>query len=428
MHLNRNLIITVKTNMKRIILIISTLTIVGKVIGQTIPIVFTNATIHIGNGKVLPKGIVIIHEGKIIEAAEHQTVFYKNARVIDLSGKDIYPGLINLCSYAGLTEIDAARATHDFSETGDFNPNVRSAIAYNTDSKVVSTLKSNGILLQQTMPVGGRISGSSSCMKTFGWNWEDALYKSDEGIHIHWPELPEIHREESDLKAHKKHIDQLTQFVQDAKVYRLEKTHTHFNARLESMIPVWNGQRSVYMHVQTPEGILEAIAWLKQYPEWKIVLVGIQESEQVTEAIIESGYPVVCHNLHRLPTHSGDDVKQAYKQAEKLVHNGVLTCIALQGSWETRNLSYIAGTAAAYGLSKEEALQCITLNPAKVMGIDSQTGSIEKGKEANILITEGDVLDMKSSRISSAYFRGEEISLKNFQEELSEKFSRKPKP
>ena len=177
--------------MKRLTIYLITLLILLQVknsIAQQSPILFQGATIHVGNGAIIENGYLGIAQGKIGLCSSQLDSFFTKAVRIDVTGKHIYPGLISLNNMMGLNEVEAVRATLDVKEVGELNPNVRSLIAYNTDSKIVPTALANGILYTQPVPQGGLISGTSSLMRTVGWNWEDAAYKIDDGIHLNWPE------------------------------------------------------------------------------------------------------------------------------------------------------------------------------------------------------------------------------------------------
>ena len=392
---------------------------------QKITTIITGATIHVGNGEIIENGVVVLSNGKIELVGKTLKTLYKNAKTIDAKGKHIYPGLIGMNTIVGLNEIDAARATRDFNEQGSVNPNVRALIAYNTDSKIIPTLVFNGILFTQVVPQGGLVSGTSSLMKTQGWNWEDAAYKKDDGVHINWPEFnPYGNAEEQ--KAHiEKEMQQLSDIFEQAEQYsKLQKPET-FNARLNAMKPLFSAQAKLYVHVNSAKGIITAINFIKKYPAIKMVLVDAADAYLVTEIIRENNIPVVLTNIHRLPQRSAEDVDQPYKTASQLMKAGILVAISRSGSWEARNLAFNAGTTAGYGLSKEEALATITLNAAKIMGVDAQMGSIEKGKDASIMICSGDILDMRTNTIEQAFILGEDVDLSSQQKALGDKYLKK---
>ena len=396
---------------------------------QQTMVIIEGATIHLGNGKIINYGYLGFSDGKIILCDSQMNAMYKNAHLINAKGKHIYPGLICMNTFAGLNEIDEARATHDYREVGSINPNVRALIAYNTDSKIIPTIKSNGVLLMQVVPQGGLVSGTSSVMKTDGWNWEDAVYKTDDGVHINWPELINYNFAAGINETIKQMLDKellaidelFEQAFQYSKMAKPEVT----NIRLEAMRGLFNGTKNLYVHVNSSKGIISSINFTKKYSGIKMVLVGAADSYKLKELIKENNIPVVLTNIHRLPQRANEDVDQPFKTPFELMQAGILVAIGHTGSWESRNLMFNAGTAAAYGLTKEEALMCITENPAKILGIEKHCGSLEIGKDATLIISTGDVLDMKTSVVEQAFINGKEIDLNNQQKELNKKFTNK---
>lgn len=404
--------------------------VVSFVFAQPNPVVYKGATIHIGNGQVIEKGYLGMANGKILFCSAQMDAAYANAPSVDVTGKHIYPGIICMSNMMGLNEIEAVRATLDFKETGEINPNVRAMIAYNTDSKVTPTALSNGILFTQPVPQGGLISGMSSLMRTSGWNWEDAVYKVDDGVHLNWPE--EMHysgwwAEQGNAQQQKKEkeLQTILQFFEQADQYnRLAKADV-FNARLDAMKGVLNGTKNLYVHVEGAKAIIAVIQFKKQYPNMKVVLVDAQDAWMVKEQIKENNISVVLNNIHQLPKHGHSDIDQPYKTAVELVRAGITVAIGHNGYWESRNVMFNAGTTVAYGLSKEEALQCITYNAAKIMGVDKTIGSLEAAKDATFIISSGDVLDMRTSIVERAFMDGKEIGLDNQQKQLYRKFKEK---
>ncbi len=387
--------------------------------------IISGGTIHTGNGNVIENGIIVMSNGKIEMVGKTLTSLYKNAITIDAKDKHIYPALMCMNTIVGLNEIDAARATRDYNEQGNINPNVRALIAYNTDSKIIPTLTFNGILFTQIVPQGGLISGTSSVMKTEAWNWQDAAYKVDDGVHINWPEYSPYGNIEEQKKQIDKDMFLLNETFEQAEHYsHLEKPNTH-NARLAALKELFLSNKRLYLHVNTAKGIISAIQFFKKYPSIKLVLVEASDAYQLIELIKQYNIPVVLSNTHRLPQRSAEDIDQPYKTAAQLINAGVLVAISRNGSWETRNLAFNAGTAAAYGISKEQALATITLNVAKIIGIDTTCGSIESGKDANIIISSGDVLDMRTNNIEHAFVQGISLDLSSAQKALANKFLKK---
>lgn len=393
----------------------------GLCIAQTT--IIQNATIHIGNGKVIEKGVLVIEKDQITEVGLSLKNLYKNAKIIDATGKHVYPGLIAMNNIMGLNEIDAVRATKDYQEHGEFNPNVRSQIAFHTDSKILPTALYNGVLYTQAVPQGGVISGSSSLLRTKAWNWEDATLRKDDGIHLHWPQVsPNNPKQEEVLGSAIKEVED---FFAQAYQYQ-QQSKPKFNARLAAMKELLNGTVNLYLHVQEAQSIVRSVQFFKQnYPSVKLVLVGAPDAYLLLEFLKMHQIPIVLGNIHRLPTRNAEAIDQPYITPSQLVRAGLKVAISLEGSWESRNLAYLAGTAATYGLSKEEALQTITLNAAQIMGVDKQIGSLEVGKNASFIIAEGDILDMRTSKLWRAFLDGEELDLKNEQVKLAEKYLQK---
>lgn len=385
--------------------------------------IISGATIHVGNGQVIANGVLVIEKDRLVEVGTSLKNLYKNATVVDASGKHIYPGLIAMNNIMGLNEIDAVRATRDYQEQGEFNPNVRAQIAFHTDSKILPTAIYNGVLYTQPVPQGGVISGSSSLLKTKAWNWEDATVVKDDGIHLNWPQVsPNNPKHEEILREA---ILEIETFFANAKQYQQQNKPT-FNARFAAMKDLLNGKGNLYIHAQEAQSIVRAIGFFKQhYPSIKLVLVGATDAYLLIDFLKTNQIPVVLSNIHRLPLRNADAIDQPYITPSQLVQAGIKVAISLEGSWESRNLAYIAGTASAYGLSREEALQTITLTPAQLMGIDKEIGSLEVGKKASILIAEGDLLNMKTSKLWKAFIEGEEIDLNNEQVKLAEKYLNK---
>lgn len=397
-----------------------------------------NATIHLGNGKVLENGTIKIKDGKIEEVGSNISIPSDNENVVDATGKHVYPGLILATSSLGLVEVNSVKATQDAREIGDMNPNVRSLVAYNTDSKVINTLRSNGILLANVVPQGSFVAGSSSVVQLDAWNWEDAVYKTDAGMHIYMPSLMSRsgrgrfgggrgpQQPPSDpVKEGLEQMENLKLFFKEAKAYYDESSHEETNLKFEALKGLFNKSQKLYMHGNTVKQILVAIDFAKEFGI-DLVLVGASESFQIAELLKKNNVSVILSQPHSLPTGIDDDVDQPYKTAAVLQKAGVLFAISDDdGQTRGRNLPFNAGTAAAYGLSKEEALAAITLNAAKIMGVADKTGSIEVGKDANIIVSDGDILDMRTSNVTDAFIQGRKIDLTDKHKLLNDRFNQK---
>ncbi len=391
-------------------------------------------TLHIGNGQVIGNGSIVIDNGKIVEIGQ-QIAIPQDARVIDAHGKQVYPGLILPVTDLGLKEIaGSVRGSNDFQELGDLNPNIRSIVAYNTDSKFINTLRANGILLAGVAPQGGTISGSSTVVQLDAWTWEDAAYKMDGAIHLNLPAFasrarkltgPAAEPANDPVRLALKKIEEIKEFFREAKAWLQEPVHRETNLKFQAVRGLFSKEQKLFVHADQYKQMLVAIDLAKEFG-FDVVIVGGRESWMMADLLRQNHIAVILQQEHSLPSNEDEDVDQPYKTPAQLQLAGVL--FALNDSHEEtryRNLMFNAGTAAAYGLTKEQALQAITLNSARILGIDDRTGSLEAGKDANIVISTGDILDMRSSIIEHAFIQGREISLEDKQTQLYHRYMTK---
>ena len=405
---------------------------------QTKPVLIYNAFIHIGDGNTIQNGFVSFDNGKITDVSSEdldlESGTYNNFLKINANGSHLYPGLILPNSKVGLEDISAVRATVDHTEVGELNSNIRSLIAFNTDSEVISTFRYNGILLSQVVPDGSFVTGNSSIMMMEGWNWEDAAYKIDDGMHVKWPRKTYPPSRWSgqtsfrDNPNYKSSVDMINKFLIDSRSYfNLNgDENKKVNLKLEAMVDVFNGKKKIYLHVGSREQIIESVQMFQKHGINDLVLVGANDALYAIDFILENDLPVLLNNLHRVPSRNHEDVDLPYKLPYLLQKEGVLVGLTASGSLHSqRNLPFLAGTAAGYGLGKEEALKLITSNNAKILGIDNVTGTIMVGKDANIIISKGDILDMKSSVIEYSFITGRKVNLDGKQQILYDRFKRK---
>lgn len=394
-------------------------------------------TVHVGNGQIISNATIQVTDGKIVAIGSTLSIPSGDVKVIDASGKHVYPGLILANSQLGLVEVNSVRATIDHTEIGTINPSIRSIIAYNSDSKVINTLRANGILLANVVPQGGLVSGSSTVVQLDAWNWEDAAYDLDGRMHLNMPSLVarpnrfaaffgQDSRQGADvIKEAFSRIDEIKQFFREAKAYHAEAKHEKINLKFEATKKLFDKKQKLFVHCDLVKEMLVAIDFVKEFG-FEVVIVGGSEGWQIPELLKQHNIAVLLNQSHSLPTTQDDDVDLPYKTAAILHKAGVLVAINDEdGQTRGINLPFNAGTAAAYGMGKEAALSAITLNAAKVLGIDQRTGSIETGKDANIVISDGDILDMKSSVIRHAFIQGRQISLESKHTQLNDRYRHK---
>lgn len=402
---------------------------------QSKPVVITGGTIHIGNGQVINNGYVAFANGKITAVGEGSAPNTAGADVIDATGQQVYPGFICPITTLGLVEIEeGAKGTVDDDETGEYNPNIRSIVAYNTDSKVIPTVRSNGILLAQPTPAGGTISGQSSVVQLDAWNWEDAAYKTDIGIHMTWPVssaprrrgfvIPGAPAQETPAERAQKAVAAIEQLFTEAKAYAEIGRPEVTNVRFEAMKGLFDGSKKLFIYADGAKEIVQAVAFAKKM--WiSAVIVGGNESYLVTDVLRDNNVPVILKETQRLPDREDDDVYLPYKLPKILQDAGVLYGLTGIGFWRQRNLPFEAGEAVGYGLTKEQALSMITINNARILGIDKTTGTLEAGKDANLFISKGDALDMITINVGAAFIQGRNINLDNLHKQLYRKFADK---
>jgi len=403
---------------------------------QTEAIAFIGATAHLGNGKVIENSILVFENGKIItiDIAENKSEVPSVKKTIDVTGKHMYPGFILPNSTLGLGEIDAVRATRDQDEIGEMIPHVRSLIAYNAESKIVESMRPNGVLLAQITPRGGTISGTSSIVQLDAWNWEDAAIKVDDGIHLNWPDyfkrgkwwLGEPKGFTPD-KEYAKKVKKIKNFLQEAKAYQKGNKNPKNNP-YETTLGLFDGSKKLYINANATRQITDAILFAKELKIQQIVLVGGYHANNTIELLKEHNIPVLIRRTHSLPFSDDDDYDLPYKLPKILLDHGILVGLENSGQMErmnSRNLPFYAGQVAGQGLDKEKALQLITENTAKILGIDTNYGTLEVGKSATLFISEGDALDMRTNKLTHAYIDGRAISLETHQTELHKRYMKK---
>ena len=430
--------------MKQIILILLFSTLIGAneqipAPPQKQPILLKNGLIHtVSNGLI--NGAILFEKGKITRVAENISP-PEGAQVIDLEGKHVYPGLIAAVSGIGLIEISAVAVTNDHSERGTFNPNVRANVAYNPDSEIIPTTRSNGVLIANVAPGSGLVSGQSSIMMMDGWTWENATIVHPSGLHVNWPNMGIRTRgrfpmsSKRQIEQRKKSLKSLDDMILSGRAYaRLRKTQSlkaeeyhDEDLRLESLIPYVQRKLPIYVHANEVRQIEAAVHWANRH-DLKIIIVGGKDAWRTTDLLITNKVPVIYENVTNLPSRRYEDYDQAYKAPALLHSAGVQFCIASSGSagaaYKVRNLPNQAAMAAAYGLPRDVALRSITLSVAEVIGIDDKVGSLESGKDATLFISNGDPLEIRSN-VLQVYIQGRKIDMNDRHKTLYNKYQEK---
>lgn len=400
-------------------------------------ILLVNGFLHVGNGETLQSALIGIEDGKVTLIKNAFAYTYNREdwdTIIKMDGRHIYPGFIAPNSTLGITEIDAVRATRDFDEVGTYNPHVNSQIAFNVESTVISTVRTNGVLISQATPRGGFVSGSSAIMKLDGWNWEDATISKTDGIHLNWPASMQgggwwaEPKPKTVNKNYDKQKNEIFAFFEMAKAYSKTKKNKEFDIRMESMRECFKGEKRVYIHADDIQQLVDIIEFAKLFELKFPVIVGGYDAHLITRKLVDAEIPVMLQRTHSLPKNENDDVDLPYKLPYLLQQGGVTFCLQNAGDMEAmnaRNIPFLAGTAMAYGLTMEEAISSVSLTSCEIMGIDKLYGSIEVGKSATLFVSDGNALDMRTNKLFLGMIDGVFISLDNHQTELYNKYSKK---
>lgn len=403
---------------------------------QDHPIALVGGIVHTVSGADLPGATLLFDKGKITAIGQNVTV-PPGAEVVDVSGKQIYPGLFDAFSNLGLTEIDAVRATSDVSETGRINPNARAEVAINPESEHFPVTRANGVTTALTSPEGGVISGTAAVINLDGWTWEDMTLQAPTALVVNWPQMTTqrawwvTESEEEQKKNRERNLKELTQAFKDGRAYwtakkaAVEKGKTIPNdTRWEAMVPVFDRKLPVLVMANNLQQIEAAVAWAET-ENIKIIIGGGYDAWRVADLLKAKNIPVLVGGTLRLPARRYEDYDLPYSLPGKLYSAGVKFAIYGDGGASNeRNLPYHAAMAAAYGLPKDAALKAITLFPAEILGVADRIGSIDVGKDANLIVTTGDPLEI-TSNVEMEFIQGKKIDLSSRHTQLYEKYKEK---
>ncbi|MEQ8788069.1 MAG: amidohydrolase family protein [Pirellulaceae bacterium] len=400
---------------------------------QTRPVALIGATVHPVSGPAIENGVLVFDRGEIVAVGNAKTKIPENAERLDLQGKHVYPGLFDAYTNMGLVEINAVRATRDEAETGRINPNASARVAVNPDSELIPVTRSNGVLLTLTAPSGSLLAGRSSVLQLDGWTYEDMTLQSDVALHIVWPRMSAVadaaKKGAQQGNSRDKAVEQLRQAFDDARAYRLARQADEdypLDARWESMLPVLDGALPLLVVADESQQIQAAVAFAEQQ-KCRMILYGGYDAPRQAELLKQHDVPVIVGGVYRLPERRDDAYDAAYTVPQRLQAAGVKFCISGAGRFgasNVRNLPYHAATAAAYGLSEEDALKSITLYPAEILGVADRVGSLEVGKQATLIVTDGDPLETPT-QTEAAFIQGRRVELLDRHKRLWRKYQEK---
>ncbi len=413
------------------------------VAAQENPVVLKGATIHTVTKGTITNGTIVLEKGKITAIGGPEVAAPRAAKIVDLTGKHIYPGLIDAYSTVGLTEIGAVDVSNDIAERGDFNPNIRAEIAVNAESRHIGTTRSAGVLVAFSTPEGGVISGLSSAMSLEGWTWEEMSMKGAAALNVKWPD-PNARPggrfgggggggrggpPGPPPKTYAEQVQQIKDWFAEARAYR-DAVKTGQNARTDiryaAMIPAIDKKIPVVVAAEGAAQINDAITWAKS-ENVRLVIRGGRDALFVADRLKAENVPVILTSTMSAPDREYEGYDQAYATPTKLYNAGVKFAIAGgAGGLYSYRLPWEAGVAVAFGLPEEEALKAVTINAAQFMGIDDKVGSLEVGKEATLIISTGTPLDMTTNIIQN-YIQGREINMMDIHKFFFEKYMEKIK-
>lgn len=408
--------------------------------GKKATVAIRNATIYPVSSAPIANGTIVFANGRITAVGANATI-PSDATVIDGTGLSVYPGLIDAGTTIGLAEIDSVPGTVDTSEIGDLNPNARAEVAVNPHSNVIPVTRVNGVLAARTAPEGGMISGQSALIQLAGWTPQEMLLKGQLGMDIRLPALRsrfnnQAQDEEAEKEAKKAfttQLDKLRDTFRDAQAYgkaaaarASDKSVRRFDRDLilEALVPVVEGRQPVIMHADLVRDIREAIKFADEF-KLKMILAGGDEVAKVIPELKQRNIPVLLGPILSLPPSEDDPYDLLMTNAKVLYDAGIPFAIQSSDAHNARNLPYHAAACAAYGLPKEAALRAITLNPAQIFGVGDRLGSLEVGKLANVIVTDGDPLEIRTN-VRRVFISGEEIPMDSYHTLLYEKFRARP--
>jgi imidazolonepropionase-like amidohydrolase len=386
---------------------------------QRTAIALRGATIHTVSNGTIQNG-TIVFEGGVITAIGADVAVPAGARTIDVSGKHIYPGLVDAYSTVGIAEIGDVSVTNDVEELGDFNPSARPDVAVNPESRHIGTSRSNGVLVTLTTPGGGLFPGLSSAINLDGWTWEQMTLQSAAALNITWPSADEAEEYDAALRR-------IREYFAEARTYRDVRAAGQpvaSDARFDAMIPALDGDIPVVVAADRVVQIQDAIRWAEEEGV-RLVIRGGADAVLVADHLAEKQVPVILTATMSAPERDWEPYDAAYARAAQLHARGVPIAISGgSGAAYTNRLPYEAGVAVAFGLPEEAALEAVTLNPARFMGIADRVGSLEVGKDATLLITTGNPLDYLAN-VEQAYIQGRELDMRDIHRFFFDKYMEK---
>ncbi len=409
--------------------------------------VLRNVTIHPVTSADIASGSISVVNGKIVELGTKVTAA-KSVKVIDGKGLHVYPGMINCATQMGLSEVSSVRETNDTNEIGEFLPQVRAVVAINPDSEHIPVTRVNGITSSLTLPAsiaeGGRgaggpqsiLRGQAAIIRMDGWNWEDMAISRNAGLLMRFPAIVTRRAGAGEFsaatvipfteakKTYDTELKKVEEFFDSAKRYQAAKNAKaagfKSNVQLDAMLPVLEGKVPLLIPAQRERTIRDAITFAKKQ-NVKLILLDVAKPGKAMDLIKENNIPVIAGKPTNLPEDDDDPYDAAYSLPGQLHKAGIKFAFGTYDNQFARNLPYEAAFAVAYGLPHEAALRALTIGAAEILGISNEIGSLEKGKSADFVVTDGDPLEVRT-QVKMLFIRGKNVTLETKQTKLYEKY------
>jgi imidazolonepropionase-like amidohydrolase len=384
------------------------------------PVAISGATIYTMTGQIIREGTIVFKDGRITMVGTDVEIPGDAVRY-DARGKHVYPGLIDAYTNMGLTEIGAVDVTSDFNEHGTVNPNVRAEKAFHPESEHIPVARSHGIAVTFSSPSGGTISGLSAAMMMDGWTWEGMTLHAPLGLMIQWPVMS------GSNNGGREQLEEIEDAFRKARAYykaRVESDNHPTDMRWEAMIPVLNREIPVVVQANDARQIQDAITW-SESEDVRLIILGGRDAHYVAHHLVAKKIPVIITSVLSSPDRPWQGYDDVYSSAARLYDAGIPFAIAGEyGSANAMRLRHHAATAAGFGLPAEEAIKSITLHPAEIFGLADRIGTLETGKDATLIITDGDLLDLRTS-VEQMFIRGRTIDMTDKQKNLFERYREK---
>jgi imidazolonepropionase-like amidohydrolase len=396
------------------------------------PLLLTGLTIHTVTDGVKTDSDILIVDGKIAAVGQNLSA-PQDATVLALDGKHLYPGLIALANQLGLIEIEAVRSTDDSREVTQTNPDIKAKVGYNADSEVIPTIRSNGFAYSMIYPDGSMLMGQSSLMQLDAWNYQDAVVTDGTGLHVRWPNASTLGSRwnpkpaDEVRKANAEQLAKLQQYFQAAKAYydaEQAGLNRGIDSRWHEMLAVFKGERLLFVHADDERQIRQAMLLAKEY-NLKLTIVGGRDSWRLADELAAAKVAVIYTAPYGLPSRGDENYSRAFTVPKTLQDAGVNYALSLDGYWDTRNLVFAAGQAISFGLTPEQALRSVTINAAQIAGVADKIGSIEVGKAASLVVSEGDIFDYLGHKVTHLWIDGREVDLNNRHKQLHDKYKQR---